>query len=120
MIFSLQIVVIFWNYKIWFIISIRTLWEKEFIESDIVCNDYSLTLWIKELVSFDTSWVSRTYYFFSFMEVHQVLVVSEDLHEEGGAIEVVSSGFQSTDDGKEFLVIDVIVSFSRDERLGEI
>ena len=46
------------------------------------------------------------------MEVCQVLVVSEDLDEEGGSVEVVSSGLQSADDCKEFMVIDVVVSFS--------
>ena len=54
------------------------------------------------------------------MEVCQVLVVSKDLDREGGSMEVVSPGFQSMDNGKEFTVIDVIVSFSQDKQLREI
>ena len=54
------------------------------------------------------------------MKVCQVLVVGEDLDGEGGSVEVVSPGFQSMDDCKELLVIDVVVSFSRDERLGKV
>ena len=53
-------------------------------------------------------------------EVHQVLVVREDLDGEEGSVEVVSPGLQSTDDCEEFLVIDVIVLFCWDERLGEV
>ena len=51
----------------------------------------------------------------SLTEVHQVLVVSEDLNREERPMKVVPPQLQSTDDGKEFSVIDVIVSFSRDE-----
>ena len=54
------------------------------------------------------------------MEVHQVLVVCEDLDREKGSMEVVSLGFQGMDDYKEFTVIDVIISFDGDERLGEV
>ena len=53
-------------------------------------------------------------------EVHQVLVIGEDLYRKGGAVKIVPPGLQSADDGKEFTVIDVIVSFSRDEQLGEV
>ena len=56
----------------------------------------------------------------SLMEIHQVFLVSKDLYGKGGAMEVVSPRFQGTDDGKEFLVINVVVSFSRDEQLREI
>ena len=49
------------------------------------------------------------------MEVHQVLVISEDLDEEEGSMEVMPPGLQGTDDYKELLVINVIVSFCRDE-----
>ena len=48
-------------------------------------------------------------------EVHQVLMIGEDLDRERGPVEVVYPGFQSTDDSKEFLVVDVIVPLSRDE-----
>ena len=53
-------------------------------------------------------------------EVHQILVVSEDLDRKEGAVKVVPLGFQYVDDYKELLVIDVVVSFSRDEQLGEV
>ena len=50
-------------------------------------------------------------------EVGKILVVCENLYQERRAMEVVMPGFQGTDDHKEFLVIDVVVSFSRRERL---
>ena len=53
-------------------------------------------------------------------EVGEVLVISENLHGERRAMEVMAPGFQGADDGKEFTVIDVTVSFCRGERLGEI
>ena len=48
-------------------------------------------------------------------EVHQVFVVGEDLDGEQGSVEVMSPGLQSADNGKELFVIDIIVSFRRDE-----
>ena len=54
------------------------------------------------------------------MKVCQVLVVSEDLDREGGSMEVMPLGLQGADDCKELPVVDVVVSFSRDERLGEV
>ena len=48
-------------------------------------------------------------------EVHQVLVVSKDLYGERGSVEIVSPGLQGADDGEEFSVVDVIVSFCWDE-----
>ena len=53
-------------------------------------------------------------------EVHQVLVVGEDLDREWRAMEVMPPGLQGMDDGKELLVIDIIVLLGRDERLGEV
>ena len=44
-------------------------------------------------------------------EVSEIFVVSEDLDWEGGAVKVVSKGFESANNGKEFAVIDVVVSF---------
>jgi len=44
-------------------------------------------------------------------EVGKILVVSENLDREGGAVKVMSEGFKSTNYGEEFAVIDVIVSF---------
>jgi hypothetical protein len=55
-----------------------------------------------------------------FAEVGEVFMVSEDLNREGGASEVLSPGFESSDDGAEFLVIDIVVLFCGDEGLGEI
>ena len=53
-------------------------------------------------------------------EVGKVFVVGEDLYRERGSVEVVLPGLQGTDDGKEFLVIDVVVSFCWGEQLGEV
>ena len=49
--------------------------------------------------------------------VCQVLVVSEDLDGEGGTMEIMSPGFQGTNDGKELSVVDVVVAFCWDEQL---
>ena len=54
------------------------------------------------------------------MEICQVLVIREDLDGEERSIEIMSPGFQGVDDRKEFLVIDVIISFCGDEQLGQI
>ena len=53
-------------------------------------------------------------------EVGEIFMVSEDLYRERGPVEVVLPQLQGTDDGKEFPVIDVIVSFSWGERLGKV
>ena len=53
-------------------------------------------------------------------EVRQVLVICEDLDGEGGPMEIVSSGFQGTDNCKELPVIDVVVPLCRNERLREV
>ena len=53
-------------------------------------------------------------------EVCQVLVVGEDLDGEQGSVEVMSPGFQGTDDCEKLSVVDIIVSFCRDERLREV
>ena len=50
-------------------------------------------------------------------EVGEVLVIHKDLYLEGGAMKVVAPRFQGADDCEEFLVIDVVVSFGRRERL---
>ena len=47
-------------------------------------------------------------------------MVSKDLHRKQGPMEVVSPGLQSTNNGEEFPVIDVIVLFCRREQLGKI
>jgi len=47
-------------------------------------------------------------------------MVGEDLDWEGGAVKVVSEGFESANYGEEFAVIDVVVSFCLRERLGKV
>ena len=42
-------------------------------------------------------------------------MIGKDLDWEQGAVEVVSPGFKGTDDRKEFLIIDVVISFSLGE-----
>ena len=42
-------------------------------------------------------------------EVHQVLVVSKHLFREERAMEVMSPGLEDADNGKEFLIIDVVI-----------
>ena len=54
------------------------------------------------------------------LEVGEVFMVSEDLHWEGRAMEVVSPGLQGTDDGEKFTVINIIVMFCGGNQLGEI
>ena len=49
------------------------------------------------------------------MEVCQVFVICKDLDGEGGTMEIMSPRLQSTDDGEELFVVDVIISFGRDE-----
>ena len=50
-------------------------------------------------------------------EVGEVFVVCENLYRERGAMEVVTPGFQGTDDREEFSVINIVVLFGRRERL---
>ena len=47
-------------------------------------------------------------------------MISEDLDREGGPGEVLLPCFKGVEDGEEFSVIDVIVSFGRGERLREV
>ena len=47
-------------------------------------------------------------------------MISEDLDEEGGTVEVMSPGFEGTDDSQEFSVINIIVSFCWGEGLREV
>ena len=48
------------------------------------------------------------------IEVHQVLVVSEDLDGEGGSVEVMSPELQGMDDCEKFSVVNVVVMFGWD------
>ena len=50
-------------------------------------------------------------------EIGKVLVVSEDLHGKGGAMEIVAPRFQGANDSEEFAVIDVVVPFGGGEGL---
>ena len=53
-------------------------------------------------------------------EIGKVLVVSEDLYRKGRAMKIVAPRFQGADNGKEFVVVDVIVSFCGGEGLREV
>ena len=47
-------------------------------------------------------------------------MVSEDLYGEGGTMEIVAPRFQGTNDGEEFAVIDIVVSFGGGEGLRQV
>ena len=47
-------------------------------------------------------------------------MVNEDLNAEGGAMEVVLPSFESTDNGKEFMIIYIVVMFCREEGLRKV
>ena len=47
-------------------------------------------------------------------------MIGENLDGEGGAVEVMSLGFEGMDDCQEFLVIDIIVLFCWGEGLREV
>ena len=51
-------------------------------------------------------------------EVSQIFVVRKDLDSSGGAEKVVAPGIEGSHDRKQFAVRDVIIAFSRAERLG--
>ena len=53
-------------------------------------------------------------------EIGEVLVVSEDLHREGGAMKIVAPGFQGADNSKEFSVVDIVVPLGGGEGLREV
>ena len=50
-------------------------------------------------------------------EVGEVLMVSEDLYREQGAVEVMAPGLQGVNDSKEFAIIDIVVTLGRREGL---
>ena len=52
--------------------------------------------------------------------VLKVLVIGEDFKGLREAFEVVSPGFKGTDDGEEFLVIDLVILFGWGQGVGEI
>jgi len=49
--------------------------------------------------------------------VGKVLVVGVDNNWEGGTLEIVMPGIQSSDDGQKFPVIDLVIMFSQGEGL---
>ena len=53
-------------------------------------------------------------------EVCQIFMVGEQGDGVTGALEVVAPVVQSVDDGEQFLIVDIIVSFSSGEHLREI
>ena len=53
-------------------------------------------------------------------KVGKVFVVSKNLYRKRGAMEVVSPGIQGANDGKEFMVINIVISFCRGGRLREV
>ena len=50
-------------------------------------------------------------------EISKVLMVGEDLHGEGGAVEIVAPGFQGANDGEKFAIIDIVIPFGGGEGL---
>ena len=52
--------------------------------------------------------------------IRKVFVVSDDGDRMGDSLDILLPFLQCEDHGKEFSIIDVIVSFSRDKCLGEI
>ena len=54
------------------------------------------------------------------VEVCQVFMVSENLDWERGALEVVAPGSETSNDCKEFVIVDIVLSFSGGEQPGEV
>ena len=50
-------------------------------------------------------------------EVGKSFVVGEDLHREGGTVEVMPPGFQGANDGEKFTIIDIVIPFGGGEGL---
>ena len=55
-----------------------------------------------------------------FAKVGQIFMVGENLDWERRAVEIMSPGFESTDNSEEFSVIDVIIPFCWGKGLGEV
>ena len=53
-------------------------------------------------------------------EISKVLVVGEDLHREGRAVEVVAPRLQGANNGEEFSIINIVVPFGGGERLRQV
>ena len=50
-------------------------------------------------------------------EISKVLVVSEDLYGEGGAVKIVAPGLQGANNGEELSVVNIVISFGGGEGL---
>ena len=48
-------------------------------------------------------------------EIGKILVVCEDLYGKGGTVEIVAPRLQGANDGEEFAVVNIIISFGRGE-----
>ena len=53
-------------------------------------------------------------------EIGQIFVVCEDLDCGGGPQEVMAPGVQSLHDGKQFMIIDIVIVFSWPKCLGKV
>ena len=53
-------------------------------------------------------------------EEGQVFMVGKDLNRKRGAMKIMTPCFESANDSEEFAIINIIVSFCRGERLGEV
>jgi hypothetical protein len=53
-------------------------------------------------------------------EVDEVIVVCPDFKGFGVAFKIVAEGFEGTDNGKEFFIMNIVILFSREEGLGEV
>ena len=53
-------------------------------------------------------------------EIGKIFVIREDLHRKGGTMKVMLPQLQGADDREKFVIVDVVVTFCRGERLGEV
>ena len=49
------------------------------------------------------------------VEEGEVFVIGENLDKEWGAMKVVMPGFESTNNGEEFTIVDIVVTFCGEE-----
>ena len=54
------------------------------------------------------------------VEIDEIIMVRPDFKGFRMSFEVVAEGFKSANDSQEFFVVDVVILFSREERLGEV
>ena len=53
-------------------------------------------------------------------EVGKIFVVGEDLHREGGTMEVVMPRLQGADNSEKFAIIDIVIPFGGGEGLQQV